>query len=222
MRQIVIGFALVLLTACATEPQTRPDGRSFTQADAGPRPDRNRVIVDYLNEVLKDPESARVSNIAGPVFITIPSEFLRSGTYGWGICFWVNAKNSFGGYTGSRPFALIWRGGMVQRVYGDSRDNIFDRLRAENLCQTIRQATQSHEAPNEPSAAAGPQKWPKPADNLFEGQPSIYGAPGSDGQAAAPAYQPAVVQRAVPAPAPRPFRPAACDWPGAKQGAGAC
>jgi hypothetical protein len=29
-------------------------------------------------------------------------------------------------------------------------------------------------------------------------------------------------QAAPAAPAPRPFRPAACDWPGAKQGVGAC
>jgi hypothetical protein len=39
---------------------------------------------------------------------------------------------------------------------------------------------------------------------------------------AAPTYQPTAVQGAPAAPAPRPFRPAACDWPGAKQGVGAC
>jgi len=39
----------------------------------------------------------------------------------------------------------------------------------------------------------------------------------------APTYQPTAVQGAAPAaPAPHGFRPAACDWPGAKQGVGAC
>jgi hypothetical protein len=219
MRKIIIGFALVLLTACATEPQTRPDGHPFTQVDAGPPPDRNRVIVEYLSEVLKDPDSARISNIGGPVFMTIPGELLVRGTYGWGICFWVNAKNSYGGYTGSRPFTLIWRGGSVQRVYGDSRDNIFDRLRAENLCQTIRQASQN-QLPQAQSAAEA-QKWPKPPANLFEGQPSIYEAPNKV-QTVPHTIQPAVVQGAPATPPPRAFRPAACDWPGAKQGVGAC
>jgi hypothetical protein len=38
-----------------------------------------------------------------------------------------------------------------------------------------------------------------------------------------PAAQTTHVQGAAPAtPAPRPFRPAACDWPNAKQGQGAC
>jgi hypothetical protein len=38
-----------------------------------------------------------------------------------------------------------------------------------------------------------------------------------------PMEQKIQVQGAAPAaPAPRPFRPAACDWPGAKQGVGAC
>jgi hypothetical protein len=38
----------------------------------------------------------------------------------------------------------------------------------------------------------------------------------------AAAFQPTSVQGAPAAPAPRSFRPAACDWPGAKQGVGAC
>lgn len=155
----------VAIAGCAA-PDIGVDGRNPTATDAGPAPDRDRVISAYLNAVLKDPESARISDAAGPTFVTVPSELLVRGTYGWGICFWVNAKNSFGGYTGSRPFALIVRSGRLERVYGDERENVFDQMRAQNLCQVIRHAV----TPAEPQR---PVDWPKPPANLFEGQPGV-------------------------------------------------
>lgn len=165
MAKIVVSWlaALVVLAGCAYPP-TRTDGRPLTQQNAGPRPDRNAVIVAYLNDVLKDPESARISNISGPTFINVESELLVRGTYGWGICFMVNAKNSFGGYTGARMFTLIWRDGQVVRVYGDQRDNMFDRARAINMCAEIQQGAARA------AQTDTPVHWPKPPANLFEGQ----------------------------------------------------
>jgi outer membrane lipoprotein SlyB len=46
--------------------------------------------------------------------------------------------------------------------------------------------------------------------------------PAAAAPMAAPTYQPTAMQGAPAAPAPRPFRPAACDWGNVKQGAGAC
>ncbi len=172
----------VALAGCAWEPPL-PGGRAATPHDAGPRPNPNAVIAAYLNEVLKDPESARISNILGPTFINVPSEMLVQGTYGWGICFAVNAKNSYGGYTGSSVFTLIWRNGRVVRVYGDQRDNVFDRARAVNMCHAIKGGTAAVDAP-------------KPLTNQFERQPTA---------------QPISAQVVPTAASNTKFRPAACD-----------
>jgi hypothetical protein len=127
--------ASLILAGCASYPTT--PSAPVASAQAGPPPDRNAVIVAYLNRVLKDPESARVSDIHGPTFINIPGGLLAQGTSGWGICFFVNAKNSFGGYTGGSFFTLILRDTSIVRVYGDERDNVFDRQRAIDYCREI-------------------------------------------------------------------------------------
>ena len=72
-------------------------------ADSHPAPsDFRRQIDRRLSEILKDPESRRV---------------LYDGAPGGGIvCGLVNAKNSFGGYTGAQPFYawFVFNGHLVE------------------------------------------------------------------------------------------------------------
>ncbi|MBC2858764.1 hypothetical protein [Stappia sp. 28M-7] len=72
------------------------------------------AIHDGVRRVLKDPESARFGTIV-------------AGANADGVvtaCGWVNAKNSFGGYTGEKPFlGILTDGGFVTAaVGGDSTD----------------------------------------------------------------------------------------------------
>lgn len=75
-------------------------------------------------QVLKDPESARFGTIAGA----------RTPDGNISVCGMVNAKNSFGGYTGEQPFfgVLHPTGYFEFRTMGGSDG---DRLGLRMVCQ---------------------------------------------------------------------------------------
>lgn len=94
---------LMTLTGCATGPTLGEKYASITQTMAletntyHQKHGKKSTIEagkKAVKQTLKDPESAQFTN-------------LRIGKYGDGIlvCGNVNAKNSFGGYVGTRPFA---------------------------------------------------------------------------------------------------------------------
>lgn len=53
--------------------------------------------IDYMKSRLKDPESARISGV-----YTVKTDYTGDAV---NVCGLVNAKNSYGGYTGSKLFA---------------------------------------------------------------------------------------------------------------------
>lgn len=97
------------LTACAFQ-QPRSD------ADYGAVPgDYQQLIVAYYQDILKDPESAKYK------FELPQRAYGNTGlAYGGGVT-WIgmavriqiNAKNSFGGYTGFKPYTVFFTNGRV-------------------------------------------------------------------------------------------------------------
>lgn len=71
---------------------------------------------DHLVDVLKDPESRRVEwGQSGRVWVW--TGLVGGGTkYGYGLEGDVNAKNSFGGYTGSKPYLFFFRDGVLNNA----------------------------------------------------------------------------------------------------------
>ncbi|MBA5777101.1 hypothetical protein H2509_08160 [Stappia sp. F7233] len=70
--------------------------------------------------VLKDPESARF----GEIVAASNSEGVVSA------CGWVNAKNSYGGYTGDKPFlGVLTKGGFVPVSVGGTSNETAATLR---------------------------------------------------------------------------------------------
>lgn len=58
--------------------------------------------------MLKDPDSAKVRNVSNPipnVVKYVPG--ITTGGVGWSICGEVNAKNSYGGYTGYKWWWIL-------------------------------------------------------------------------------------------------------------------
>lgn len=84
----------------------------LSAADFGERPKNYKVIIkNYMEKVLKDPDSAKYfwDEALGPEkgFAYDVADAACSG-YGWMICVPINAKNSYGGYTGpQRQFFLL-------------------------------------------------------------------------------------------------------------------
>jgi len=109
---LAAAVAALVLSGCVGTPPTVAEMRAadYGAAPTNPEP----AIRAYFQNALKDPESARyeignpvrgyygktLSNLAGP----------RDIKYGWLVPTSVNAKNSYGGYTGKHPYHCWFRG----------------------------------------------------------------------------------------------------------------
>lgn len=109
MRILIVALAFVISAGCASKPtpeqiQAADYGASVYQADA------EKAVKGFFNVYLKDPESARYSfgtvyrgYMVGSVFEgrKVEGGFLLDVT--------VNAKNSYGGYVGAKPYKFLLR-----------------------------------------------------------------------------------------------------------------
>lgn len=106
--------------------------------DYGPYPDNYKDIVQrYIDAKLKDPASAVVEYRADPGKIWQKGSIISSKEYGWGVCLWINAKNSYGGYVGRRPYAFLIRNGTIVHVHGEMETNMFDTGLAQGMCKQL-------------------------------------------------------------------------------------
>lgn len=108
---------LALLAGCGSTP-TGSDGGPLKESDLGPAPaNHSALFAGYLAGYLKDPYSAQVVHTAGPAKFVGTSGFsFNMRGYGWAACYAVNAKNSFGAYTGIKTFMAVYRNGQVVNV----------------------------------------------------------------------------------------------------------
>lgn len=116
MKKIYVLLCLIVLTACAIKPSQT----EMANADYGSYPDNYREIIKtYLNKTLKDPESARFDSWEPP---RMGWNGFGGSQYGFIVCVNVNAKNSYGGYVGSRPnFFMIKNGEITRTLAGDGQ-----------------------------------------------------------------------------------------------------
>jgi hypothetical protein len=99
---MLVAVVAIHLSGCAqTRPQPKP-------AEYVPAPKRNLSPANAIAEAkstitsrLKDPESARFSDVS---YKTSPN---ARGEPTDVVCGMVNAKNSYGGYTGAKPFVYF-------------------------------------------------------------------------------------------------------------------
>lgn len=107
MKQLLLMAGLVAMVGC-TSPVTDPG----LLAQCGPKPsqaDAERLASWAVSKMpLKDPESARITavQVDGPMEWRATPE---GKIIGWQISFYVNAKNSYGGYVGPQRYVLIRR-----------------------------------------------------------------------------------------------------------------
>lgn len=128
----------VFVSACASGPPVGPTGEPLSSSDFGSPPDSAEAVVRaFLRSKLKDPSSAQVEVLAGPRQLTVKGSVFGPSAYGWGICYELNAKNSFGAYTGYRKQALIWRDGRVVREFGTTTEGMLDAASAVAACNNL-------------------------------------------------------------------------------------
>ncbi|MGZ8220357.1 MAG: hypothetical protein ACXWT0_01785 [Methylobacter sp.] len=96
-------FLILLITGCA--PNIKPENLDYGPEPVNYKESYTRAM--KLGEV--EPDTVHVEFYRKP-YKTYVYNKLTGGDIkaGWGICFWVNQKNIYGGYTGFIPrFQLI-------------------------------------------------------------------------------------------------------------------
>jgi hypothetical protein len=112
-------LASAILAGCASNPTKE----QISSADFGSYPsDYAAIVKSQIGYRLKDPSSA-IFNIPNQ---TPKKRWMREFdkvSYGYTVCFDVNAKNSYGGYVGSqRHYAFISNGTIVSTSLGVGPD----------------------------------------------------------------------------------------------------
>lgn len=115
----------LLLTGCATTQQEDPSQKAAEQAwissllkskdSYGAYPnDYQNIVKSYMSQQLKDPDSAKYLNFREPKkYLKIVNVKNRVAILGYSTCVDINAKNSYGGYTGSKRYWFFIRDGNI-------------------------------------------------------------------------------------------------------------
>lgn len=120
---LLLSFALVsafILSGCAPKP---PSQVEISSANYGTLPsDYKEQITKYIQSILKDPESARYT--FEPPFKGYSQDGSLSSTgalvtYGQVVGVQVNAKNSYGGYTGNQLYVFMFSNGILYNTTGN-------------------------------------------------------------------------------------------------------
>lgn len=84
-------------------------------ADVGKRPSNYKSLVETtIRNELKDPDSAKFSDMTTPRKEVMVEK--GNFVYGYSTCVFVNAKNSYGGYTGKQLYWAFLRDDKVLRI----------------------------------------------------------------------------------------------------------
>lgn len=97
---------LLFLAGCATSFQKPPQDQNYGSPPSAPL----EAAKAYFSDILKDPDSARYK------LLSCARAYSNKGlAYGGDVawagyaCFvTINAKNSFGGYTGAKPYTVLF------------------------------------------------------------------------------------------------------------------
>lgn len=135
----------ILLTACTIPMPVAPKSSlnkppseyELANADYGLPPSENygEQVRAVMEKRLKDPESARY-RFSSPDKEWIPRHHFdpdvkgqpsRHGQlFGWRVDFGVNAKNSYGGFTGEKSYMAFFEDGQIRGIFKPSdREDIF-------------------------------------------------------------------------------------------------
>lgn len=114
MRKLAI-LALVAQLAGCGAPPARP-ALDLSKVDIGPPPvEFEESIRAYLSRALKDPESMINFSVGYPAKAACASG-RDTRFFGWVVPAQYNAKNSYGGYVGSRMHYYWFRGEKLMGV----------------------------------------------------------------------------------------------------------
>ena len=119
-----INFLALLTALCFLMPgcATAPSPEQLASLDYGSPPkEHHRIIKQYFDDVLFDPESARYE-FDPPQQTWIKEAPLAGGHVfaGYLVIVKVNAKNQLGGYTGKKQYGFLIKNERITKVLDES------------------------------------------------------------------------------------------------------
>ena len=130
-------------------------------ADYGDLPTNyEKIVKEYFNGVLKDPYSAHYSFTKEPSKTFKGNYATRTVQYGYEVCIDVNAKNSYGAFTGNKPYWILIKDNTIIAIREEETDIIkrttinplFDKIdnliRKSNLEFITAHCTDTYKAPS--------------------------------------------------------------------------
>ena len=134
MRLIVVVLVVLVMNGCAL--MNRPTAEQLANADYGSFPRNYQATVkEYMDNVLKDPPSAIYSDWRGPVTGAVST--MSGAFFGYRVCVMVNAKNSYGGYTGKQPHTFVIKNDSIIQYKGGGVSGTLGLEESYNLCNSI-------------------------------------------------------------------------------------
>lgn len=124
---VLIASLTVTIIGCAPKA---PSPVELSSAAYGTLPaDYQDQIKNHMSTVLKDPDSARYTFL--PTFKGYAQDGSLSASgggvkYGYVAPVLVNAKNSYGGYTGNQRYVFIFSGGVM---FDTTANDMFGRVK---------------------------------------------------------------------------------------------
>jgi hypothetical protein len=112
-----LGLAALIALAVAGSAGARQKQAPDTGSAGATPSDYDIKIKAFLNDTLKDPESAKIEELRGP---RVGAHLVDRGFLGhlwgepaWWVCYKVNAKNSYGGYVGYHKYMFAFINGRI-------------------------------------------------------------------------------------------------------------
>lgn len=96
----------LFLVSCAGQP-TKTE---INKANYGKKPvNYENLVKEKMKDTLKDPDSAKYKFNREPSKMWIVNPYGDGHLFGWGTCGEINAKNSYGGYTGFQRYFYFFQ-----------------------------------------------------------------------------------------------------------------
>ena len=123
IRYVLIVALVSSLTACQSTPPSEAPQRGNSALKSAPK-DKAVLISPSLKKVIKAHVSASLNDPYSAKFGSITASQNTEGTQ-YRICGFVNAKNSFGGYAGMKPYQLLYNVDSKRFVHSRIGENDF-------------------------------------------------------------------------------------------------
>jgi hypothetical protein len=113
MKTFLCIFAAALFCGCVAVTPSKPTTVIGGPNDYGQYPTNyESLVTTYIKVYFKDPDSVKDLKVFEPKQI-IRDDFQGTKTYCYFVMFWANAKNSYGGYTGTQTSSFYVRDGHI-------------------------------------------------------------------------------------------------------------